>query len=98
LPLCEKDLEGHFTQGDVKPDAPAAPLGGEAGGDGAPPPGEPPASETPSTPSEAVGGDAQLARALDVLKSYSAYQRLRGGEAPATSASAAPVPGEASHP
>jgi len=63
--LREKDLEHHFTQEEAKPEVPARPSdeGGDAG-----------ASEGTAGP-----GDLQLARALDVLKSWTYFERLRGG-------------------
>jgi carboxyl-terminal processing protease len=63
--LREKDLEHHFTQEEASPQVPARPSdeGGDAG-----------ASEGTAGP-----GDLQLARALDVLKSWTYFERLRGG-------------------
>ncbi|HME69166.1 MAG TPA: S41 family peptidase [Myxococcota bacterium] len=61
--IRERDLEHHFTQEDAKPEAPARPL--DEGGDA----GE----------GTAASGDLQLARALDVLKSWTYFERLRSG-------------------
>jgi len=77
----ERDLERHFTQEDA---APAEP--GEAG-EGAP--GE-------AAPS-AFGADVQLARAVEVLKSWTYFERLEKGRASGTVQArvAAPEPAEA---
>jgi len=71
--IREKDLEHHFTQEDAKPEAPARPADeGDAGA------GE----------GTAGSGDLQLARALDVLKSWTYFERLRA--APKTAAAQNP--------
>jgi carboxyl-terminal processing protease len=65
--LRERDLEGHFTQEDADPagagtEAPEAPEAGEGA--------EPEAEAAPAQ-------DVQLARAVEVLKSWSYFERLR---------------------
>ncbi len=82
--LREKDLENHFTQQDAAPSPRKA----------APPRAVPSAPE--AGPSEAGGaagaGDVQLARALEVLKSWAYFERLHpasGAPAAAGTASAA---------
>jgi carboxyl-terminal processing protease len=74
----ERDLEGHFE----KPGSERrAPEGAPApGGEGAVPPG-----------AGASGEDAQLARAVEVLKSWAYFERLRGG-ASDERAAGAPAP------
>jgi carboxyl-terminal processing protease len=78
--LREGDLEGHFTHDEADPGAPA-PSAAEAG-------------EAPE-PGAAGAADVQLARALEVLKSWTYFQRMRPGEAPmqarAGAAEAAPT-------
>jgi len=69
--LRERDLEGHFTQEQADPQAPSeaepqAPEGEE--GDG---------SATAPSAAEEAARDVQLARALEVLKSWSYFERLR---------------------
>jgi len=66
--IREKDLEHHFTQEEAKPEAPARPS--EEGAD--------------TGSGEGGSGDLQLARALDVLKSWTYFERLRA--APKTAA------------
>ncbi len=64
----EIDLEGHFTQGDASPDA----VTEEDSDD---------AAKAEGDESEATGdevGDHQLDRALEVLKSWTYFDRLRG--------------------
>ncbi len=60
----ERDLEGHFTHEDAEPEAE-----------------EPPAPEEDPEPEAALdeGDDVQLARALEVLKSWTYFERLRQG-------------------
>jgi carboxyl-terminal processing protease len=73
-PLREMDLERHFRQGDAAP-APAEPEAGEEEEPpSAPAPGEPGASATP-------GDDVQLARGLEVLKSWTYFERLHQARA-----------------
>jgi hypothetical protein len=58
--IRERDLEGHFTQQDAKP--------------------QPEAPETGSPePASVAGaeGDVQLARAVEVLKSWTYFERLK---------------------
>jgi carboxyl-terminal processing protease len=69
-PIRERDLEGHFRQPG------ATPAEGEPA---APDPAGPVAEQEP--PSE----DVQLARALEVLKSWTYFDRLRAASAPAPS-------------
>ena len=91
-PVREKDLERHFVHpGDGARVAPA----------------DRPALEMPEAPAEgapaaaAAGedGDVQLARGLEVLKSWSYFEKLRGGApapaAPAAESSMASAPGAA---
>jgi carboxyl-terminal processing protease len=76
--LREKDLERHFTQRDAKPGAkPPADVGTDDADAAAP-------------DASAAPGDAQLARALDVLKSWTYFERLRGTGANPTAQAAAP--------
>jgi len=86
--LREGDLEGHFTHDEADPGS-AAPM---------PTPGAEPGAEP-----VAEGADVQLARALEVLKSWTYFERMRGapGEglqvradanAAATDATPAPAP------
>jgi carboxyl-terminal processing protease len=69
--LRESDLEGHFRHKDAEPDAPepAVPDHLEDVDPGIP---------VPET--EAEGSDVQLARALEVLKSWTYFEKLRGSE------------------
>jgi carboxyl-terminal processing protease len=62
--LREGDLEGHFTHDEAEP---GAALPGPAP---VTPEGEQPVAE---------GTDVQLARALEVLKSWTYFERMRGG-------------------
>jgi carboxyl-terminal processing protease len=64
--LREGDLEGHFTHDEADP------------GSATPAPAEPSESGEP----EAGDADVQLARALEVLKSWTYFQRMRPGETP----------------
>jgi carboxyl-terminal processing protease len=71
--MREKDLEGHFTQEDAKPVQRGEP----------PKPG----SEASAAPSESA--DPQLSRAVDLLKSWAYFDRLRAAApAPPQTASA----------
>jgi carboxyl-terminal processing protease len=78
--IRERDLEGHFEQqGDAPEEAPAQPGAespGPAGGG---------AKGAPAAPGE--GEDLQLARAVEVLKSWTYFERLR--DAPPAPAQAA---------
>jgi carboxyl-terminal processing protease len=68
--LRESDLEGHFRHKDADPNSPE-------------PPETPGNLEEldPGTPvPEAEAGDVQLARALEVLKSWTYFEKLRGSE------------------
>jgi carboxyl-terminal processing protease len=77
-PLRERDLEGHIRQEDV---APEPEPGTEA----------PPAPEVP--PSAAAGSeDVQLARGLEVLKSWSYFERIQRGRSGPLRAEARPEP------
>jgi carboxyl-terminal processing protease len=58
----ERDLEGHFTLGDADPDAEA--------------PEEPEEGGEPTSPAASDSEDGQLDRALDVLKSWTYFERL----------------------
>ena len=71
--LREKDLENHFTQKDAAPGQPKAPAPPDATG-----------AAAPGAPTSA--SDVQLARALEVLKSWTYFERLH----PASGAAAAP--------
>jgi carboxyl-terminal processing protease len=74
--LRERDLERHFTHEDAEPEAEPAP--------------EP--AEPLSLGSEgAKGDDVQLARAVEVLKSWSYFERLRGAAPPSLRADATPT-------
>ncbi len=64
--LREKDLEGHFTQKDATPEKTEEKET------------EPSEEETPG---EDEGGDLQLTRALEVLKSWTYFDRLRTAQA-----------------
>ncbi len=75
--MRERDLEGHFTHKDASPGEPE-------GEEGAPPVQLPGAK-----PGEA--GDVQLARALEVLKSWTYFERLRGSPAQMQARAAEPV-------
>jgi carboxyl-terminal processing protease len=75
--IRERDLEGHFEQGGAKR-PPQQPVASEPGGPAAgPKAGEPPGEAE----------DVQLARAVEVLKSWTYFERLR--EAPPAPAQAA---------
>lgn len=82
--LRERDLEGHFTHDDAEPDTPAS--------------GEEPAEEE-ETPTEleaaAEGEDVQLARAVEVLKSWTYFERLRGPDGQPSMQARAAEPAEA---
>jgi len=69
--LRERDLEGHFTHGDAQPGAEE--LESETQED------EQVATELEAAPE---GEDVQLARAVEVLKSWTYFERLRGSGAP----------------
>ena len=71
--LREGDLEGHFTHDEADPGSKP----------GAPEPSRESSSEQPE-PEANAAGDAQLARALEVLKSWTYFERLRGGSAEAS--------------
>jgi carboxyl-terminal processing protease len=78
----EADLEGHFKHHDVVPDA-------EDEGSGSQPKSEDAAPEAEGEDSEPGAGastesDVQLARALEVLKSWTYFERLKTGEKPET--------------
>jgi carboxyl-terminal processing protease len=69
--LRESDLEGHFRHRDAVPDEPEVPEKSdkmEEVDPGAP------------VPAESEGADVQLARALEVLKSWTYFEKLRGTE------------------
>jgi len=90
--LREKDLEGHFTQQDARPDAPRAPSPDAVP---ATPDGAPQDEEEAPPPDEAAtgeAGDRQLERAVELLKGPDFETRLHG--APATAA----APSEIAHP
>jgi carboxyl-terminal processing protease len=76
----ERDLDRHFTQEDAAPSEP----------------GEAPADESGGAPSSAFGSDVQLARGVEVLKSWTYFERLEKGRANGTAqaraATAEPVP------
>jgi carboxyl-terminal processing protease len=76
-PIRERDLEGHFRQP------------GAAPGETEPEPPKPVAPEAQAAPSD----DLQLARALEVLKSWTYFDRLRAAAAPAPVQSAEAEPG-----
>lgn len=85
--LREKDLEGHFTQADTKPDADrASDTPGES---------EPASDAAPADDGEAAApaekDDVQLARALEVLHRWSEYR-------PGASTPRAEAPAEVGHP
>ena len=69
--LRESDLEGHFRHRDAEPDAPEAPP-------------NPKIQEIdPGEPAPEVQGDStdvQLARAVEVLKSWTYFEKLKGSE------------------
>jgi carboxyl-terminal processing protease len=71
----ERDLEGHFTQEDADPESPADDP--SAAPDGEPEEG---AEAKPATPGSST--DPQLDRALDVLKSWTYFERLNAGRSP----------------
>ena len=79
--LREGDLEGHFTHDEAEP--------------GAAPPGPAPVTPEGEEP-VAEGADVQLARALEVLKSWTYFERMRGapgeGLQARADAKAAPAP------
>jgi len=75
--IRERDLEGHFTQKDADPGSSAKPREPEEG------------EEPPSATSEDPG-DHQLERAVDVLKSWTYFQRLEDARQVAE-----PVPSQA---
>lgn len=91
--LREKDLEGHFTQQDARPDAPRAstPEAKPAAPSSGP---EDEEEEAPPPDAAATGeaGDRQLERAVELLKAPDFETRLHG--APATAA----APSETAHP
>jgi carboxyl-terminal processing protease len=66
--IRERDLEGHFEQGGKHPPRPAPPIASES---------QPPA-QTPGDPET----DLQLARAVEVLKSWTYFERLRDAPPP----------------
>jgi len=70
--LRESDLEGHFRHQDAEPDSPAEEEKPEHLED------LDPGTAIPET--EAEGSDIQLARALEVLKSWTYFEKLRGSE------------------
>ena len=80
--LREQDLEGHFTHGDASGEGTIGEAGREADAE----------SEVPDAE------DVQLARAIEVLKSWTYFERLRGSDATSMqaraedAASAAPAP------
>ena len=74
----ERDLDRHFTQKDAAPSEP----------------GEAPADESGGAPSSAFGSDVQLARGVEVLKSWTYFERLR--RAPTDTALQARAPAEPS--
>jgi carboxyl-terminal processing protease len=78
--LREKDLENHFTQKEAAPSRKA--------------PAPQPAPGAPEAEAPAGASDVQLARALEVLKSWAYFERLH----PASSASAAPGTASAAAP
>ncbi|HEX5067380.1 MAG TPA: S41 family peptidase [Myxococcota bacterium] len=91
--LREGDLEGHFTHDEADPGSvPAMPTPAEPGS------GEP----------VAEGTDVQLARALEVLKSWTYFERMRGGpggealqahaDAKAAASDATPAPAQVLEP
>ena len=89
-PLRVRDLEGHFSHGVAEP-----------GSDDAAPPSPPknddaePAAETPAP----AGQDLQLARGIEVLKSWTYFERLRKAQKPPEAPVASvPPPASASHP
>jgi carboxyl-terminal processing protease len=69
--LRESDLEGHFRHKDADPNAPEIPASDK--NDELIDPG------VPGEP-EAEGTDIQLARAVEVLKSWTYFEKLRGSE------------------
>ncbi len=79
--IRERDLEGHFRQQDAEPEA--APDAEAPGGDATP-------DEAGDAESEAEQ-DLQLARALDVLKSWTYFERLNQARAASEPQQAAAV-------
>jgi carboxyl-terminal processing protease len=75
-PLRESDLERHFRQQDAAPDA-ATP---KAGSEEEPAEPEPPAPSEPGA-SATPADDLQLARGLEVLKSWTYFERLHQARA-----------------
>ena len=81
--LREGDLEGHFTHDEAEPGTQAAPA---------------PVASAPAEPAAGPGADVQLSRALEVLKSWTYFEKMRGGpgqpalQARAESAAPAPAP------
>jgi carboxyl-terminal processing protease len=89
--LREKDLEGHFTQQEARPDVePAAPPTPEAAPVEAPEPDE--MAPPPDEAATGEEGDRQLERGVELLKAPDFEARLHG--APATAA----APSETAHP
>jgi carboxyl-terminal processing protease len=80
--LREQDLEGHFTHGDASDEETID----EEGNVSEPEAGAPDAE------------DVQLARAIEVLKSWTYFERLRGSDPGAMQARAAEAPAEAPAP
>jgi carboxyl-terminal processing protease len=80
-PIRERDLDGHFSHGDAEPGAKGAPPDAkdEDGEDDAPKP----TADVPEA------DDLQLARGLEVLKSWATYEPMRQAHRAATVASAA---------
>jgi carboxyl-terminal processing protease len=89
--LREGDLEGHFTHDEAEPGSTVSPS---------------PVASEPAADSAGAGSDVQLARALEVLKSWTYFERMRGGPGqPAMQAKAeaapeapAPQPGKPANP
>ena len=69
--LRESDLEGHFRHKDAEPDAPEPEVPDHI---------EEIDPGVPVPETEAEGSDIQLARALEVLKSWTYFEKLRGSE------------------
>jgi carboxyl-terminal processing protease len=69
--LREADLEGHFRHEDAEPSTPAPEKSDDY---------EVIDPGTPAPDTEAEGADLQLARALEVLKSWTYFEKLRGSE------------------
>jgi len=72
--IRERDLEGHFEKPGAAPARPSPPIAGEPGAPGA-----------AGAPGEAAAEpeDVQLARAVEVLKSWTYFEQLRAKPAPA---------------